>query len=341
MQNETIVDYECSSAIPRGAAIYGFIWSLLVIAIGIPGNLLTVIALVRCAPKLLKHATTKFVINLAIADLIFCTFNLPMTSIRFLTCSWPFGDILCQLYPFFFYGNVAVSLMTITCITIDRLIMIAFQDYYKKIYKPSIIWMMIVFCWLFSFGLMSLPLFRMWGRMGLDNDTFSCTILKENGCSPKKFLFLIGFLIPCLAIGVCYAIIWRKVRLQANNSLAANRKTSQRDIKLTKLIVVIFFVFLLCFAPNLVSNVLLTKKRQAFPMLKLLKIETIANRLPYLQVTASALSWFNACVNPLIYFLMNRQYRNAFQRLLKPTFASIVTSSMRSNAYNESTISSS
>ncbi|RWS25007.1 protein trapped in endoderm-1-like protein [Leptotrombidium deliense] len=318
--NDTI--HDCSAVIPRGAANLAFFSSLLIIACGVPGNVLTIIALIKCAPNLLKNATTKFVINLAIADLIFCTFNLPMTSVRFLTCSWPFGDCLCQLYPFIFYGNVAVSLLTITCITIDRFVLIAFNDRHKCMCSPRNVWFMIAFCWIFSFGLLSLPLFEIWGKMGEDHRTFSCTILRNKGRSPKKFLFVFGFLIPSVAISVCYSIIWYKVKRQRILSIATNRKMSKRDIKLTKLIAVIFFVFVLCFAPLLISNVVLPK-----------------DRYPYLQVTSSILAWFSACVNPLIYFVMNRQYRNAFKRLIRPTF--ITTSSFKSNAFNESTLSNS
>lgn len=70
---------------------------------------------------------------------------------------------------------------------------------------------MIALIWLFSFGMMIPPLFGLWGRLGLDPPSFSCTILKEKGSSPKKFLFLFGFMLPMLAIIVCYSAIYYKV----------------------------------------------------------------------------------------------------------------------------------
>ncbi len=107
--------------IPRDAAIIASIFSVLIIIIGIIGNSLTIIALVKGSPKMQNHSTTKFVINLAITDLLFCSINLPLTTVRYVSRSWPFGSFICQLYPFFFYGNVATSLMCITCISINRL----------------------------------------------------------------------------------------------------------------------------------------------------------------------------------------------------------------------------
>ena len=45
------------------------------------GNLLTVVALLRCQ-KLRAHATTAFVISLAASDLLFSAINLPLTASR-------------------------------------------------------------------------------------------------------------------------------------------------------------------------------------------------------------------------------------------------------------------
>jgi len=106
-----------------GAAVIASGFSILVIIVGIIGNSLTIVALVKGSPNLQSHATTKFVINLAVTDLLFCSLNLPLTTVRYMTRSWPFGTFLCHWYPFFFYGNVATSLMSITCITVNRFVL--------------------------------------------------------------------------------------------------------------------------------------------------------------------------------------------------------------------------
>lgn len=84
-----------------------------------PGNLVTVIALLRCS-KLRHHATTAFVISLAMSDLLFCSINLPLTASRYINQAWVLGSELCKLFPFFFYGNVAVSLLSMVAITVNR-----------------------------------------------------------------------------------------------------------------------------------------------------------------------------------------------------------------------------
>lgn len=88
------------------------------IIIGCVGNLLTIIALTRC--QKLRNATTAFVVSLAVADFLFCAFCLPLTATRYIYKEWILGDELCTLFPFFFYGNVAASLMSMTAITFNR-----------------------------------------------------------------------------------------------------------------------------------------------------------------------------------------------------------------------------
>ena len=75
------------------------------------------------------------------------------------------------------------------------------------------------------------PLLSVWGTLGEDRETFTCTIKRDaegrfcnwkfslmvnlNSCfcrSPKMFLFLLGFTLPCLAIIICYSAIFYRVR---------------------------------------------------------------------------------------------------------------------------------
>lgn len=104
------------------------------------GNLITILALLRCS-KLRSHATTAFVLSLCISDLLFCTISLPLTAVRYINevsvylivdskflftfflilfQAWTLGETLCKLFPVLFYGNVAVSLLSMVGITLNR-----------------------------------------------------------------------------------------------------------------------------------------------------------------------------------------------------------------------------
>lgn len=59
-----------------------------------------------------------------------------------------------------------------------RYILIGYYANYRKIYTKINIAIMIISVWFFSFGMMIPPLADVWGTLGLDKSTFSCTILR-------------------------------------------------------------------------------------------------------------------------------------------------------------------
>jgi len=280
--------------------------------------------------KLRSHATTAFVVSLAASDLLFCIFNLPLTATRYIYQSWMLGDTLCRLFPFFFYGNVAASLLSMVLITINRYILIASPSWYDKIYRKSNIIIMIVGTWFFSFLMMVPPLLGIWGDLGLKEATFSCTILSKDGKSPKKFFFSFGFLIPCLTIIISYSCIFFKVRQSRRNVLShspsalgsgsgggaaqqplktksksqlspSEKHQRREDLRLTRMMMMIFCCFLVCFLPLMVVNV---------------ADDEDTSRVPVMHILASILAWASSVINPFIYAFSNRQYRSAYRQLL-------------------------
>ena len=114
MENfSTVPPFEDSSGPPLSvsATMAGGVLACILSALGIFGNLVTVVSLVRDR-KLRAQVTSVFVISLAVSDLLFCSINLPLTAVRFFQRAWTLGPLLCRLYPFFFYGNYAASLIS-------------------------------------------------------------------------------------------------------------------------------------------------------------------------------------------------------------------------------------
>lgn len=60
---------------------------------------------------------------------------------------------------------------------------------------------MLAFMWLSGFGALIATWLGKWGAFGLDVQIGSCSIIPdENGHSPKQFLFVLAFVIPCFFI---------------------------------------------------------------------------------------------------------------------------------------------
>lgn len=168
---------------------------------------------------------------------------------------------------------------------------------------------MLIVVWTLSFFMLLPPLLGIWGTLGLDQATFSCTILKKNGSSPKKFLFVLGFLVPCIVISVSYLCIYWRVRRSRKNLEAHAAGSGQRsngfhrreDSRVTRLMLTIFLCFLMCFMPLMLVNVIDEKMK-----------------IPVLHIVASVLAWASAVINPFIYAGTNKLYREAYRQILCP-----------------------
>lgn len=152
------------------------------------------------------------------------------------------------------------------------------------------------------------PLAGLWGELGYAPETFSCTILKKNGKSPRKFIFLVGFIIPCVIIILSYSCIFWTVRKQHaklnkfNSTPASKNKLkffrNKNDLRLTIMMLVIFLCFIVCFLPLMIVNVFDDK-----------------TKYPFMHVIASVSAWSSAVINPIIYAVGSSQYRNAYKNL--------------------------
>ncbi|OXU26858.1 hypothetical protein TSAR_016616 [Trichomalopsis sarcophagae] len=287
--------------------------AILIMIVGLLGNLLTIIALLKY-PKV-RNVAAAFIISLCVADFIFCLLVLPFDSIRFIDASWADVRFLCALVPFLRYGNVGVSLLSVGAITINRYIMIAHHGIYARVYKKHWIALMIIFCWLFSYGMQVPTLVGSWGKFDYDSNLETCSIVRDaNGRTSKTFLFVTGFVIPCIVIVGCYTkIFWvvhkSESRMRKHTSPPPptiksphtpgrdTREIKQRrsEWRITKMVLAIFLGFVACYLP-----------------ITIVKVADPEVRHPAFHVLGYLLLYFASCVNPIIYVIMNKQYRQAY-----------------------------
>lgn len=292
-----------------GLLYFSALCVIIIIIVGLTGNILTIIALVRC-PRV-RSATAAFIISLSVADLIFCAVNLPFSASRFINQKWVHGDTLCVLFPFLRYVNVGLSLLSITAIAINRYILIVHPTLYAKVYKKRYIAAMIIFIWLFSTSMILPTLLGKWGRFGYDPAILNCSILETDGHSSKSFLFVFGFVVPCLAIAICYArIFWvvrqSRTRMHKHSATETNEQKKDREAKkrqeewrVTRMVLFIFFSFLVCYLP-----------------ITIVKVADRNVRRPGWHIAGYLLLYLSACINPVIYGVTNKQYRQAYRTIL-------------------------
>ncbi|GJQ65663.1 hypothetical protein Trydic_g7751 [Trypoxylus dichotomus] len=222
--------------------------TLIIMVIGVIGNSLTIVALVRHSK--LRTVAAAFIASLCISDLLICFLVLPFAASQFFHGTWIHGTFLCILVPFFRYGSVGVSLLSIAMISINRYILIAWPDLYGKVYTKLKVCLYISGIWLIAYGLHLPTLAGVWGMFGLDKKLGTCSIREDkNGNTPKVSLFIIGFALPCIVIVVCYAKIYCVVR-KSNKRIESHVSTTKKsEMHITKMVLVIFFCFVICYLP--------------------------------------------------------------------------------------------
>ncbi|XP_032517985.2 G-protein coupled receptor moody-like isoform X1 [Danaus plexippus] len=293
----------------------------IIMIIGLFGNLLTVVALLKC-PKV-RNVAAAFIISLCIADFLFCAMVLPFAISGFWTRTWSHGGALCKLVPFLRYGNVGVSLLSIALITLNRYIMIAHHSWYGRVYRKHNIALMIIFSWMFSYGMQIPTLIGVWGKFDYDPELGTCSIVTDEfGRSAKTALFVIAFIVPALLIFICYARIFWVVhsseqrmrehqRSQSTNAGSLNNdkrstikdtretKARRNEWRITKMVLAIFLSFLVCYLPITIA-----------------KVADSHVHFPVFHIAGYLLLYASACVNPIIYVIMNAQYRAAYKAAL-------------------------
>lgn len=150
------------------------------------------------------------------------------------------------------------------------------------------------------------PFFGIWGTVGLENTTRTCTIMDKSGLHYKRIVFEFGFLLPCIIIAILYAYIYYTVRKRVSQFLSGGSFTSvnmsvQRrkdDKHLTKMLFIIFCCLLICYVPKIIAHILNEQHKH-----------------PWFDVISSTLIWSTCVLNPFIYAASNRTYHAAYYNL--------------------------
>lgn len=333
---------------PPSLLYFGVICCLTFTIIGIPGNIITIAALLK-SPKF-RNYTTVFLINLCLADLLYCSFTIPLFALTLLHKRWPYGQMLCVVFAISSHSNAAVLLLTLIGITTNRYMLIVHPELYDKIYNIFTVTILIALIWILPFVLLAPTAARMWDTFNFDLRLGECTIVTSDGTS-NSYVYIFLFFLPAAIFVFCYARIfctvrnsertvstiyglpvlkrnktpwYRKLNLCGgeNKSNDVLRKRSRRrmkkEVKLLRVIFLIFLTFVMCYFP--ISLVKIWQKEQC---------------LPALNILGHIGQYFSACANPIIYVVISGEYRKAYSNLCVCCYEPKNTVSVTSYSYRK------
>uniref|UniRef100_A0A4W3HTD0 C-C motif chemokine receptor 10 n=1 Tax=Callorhinchus milii TaxID=7868 RepID=A0A4W3HTD0_CALMI len=274
-----------------------------VFILGLVGNGL-VLTIYICYRKL-KSMTDMYLLNLAIADLLFI-FTLPYMAASSVH-GWIFGNAMCKIVQSLYSMTFYSGFLFLTCISVDRYIVIvratlAHRLRGKTIYYSKVTCLIV---WFVSI-LISLPQF-IYSHVELEEQVCWMTYPDvANGWMKVGTLItqlVIGFLIPLLVMLFCYSIIIRTL-LQARNS------EKHKAFKVIMAIVVTFVVFQ---TPYNIISILETADTLNHSSSV---CQQRSQRDITIQVT-SCLAYSRCCLNPLLYAFVGVRFRSDILHLLQ------------------------
>uniref|UniRef100_A0A8C8ABL4 G-protein coupled receptors family 1 profile domain-containing protein n=1 Tax=Otus sunia TaxID=257818 RepID=A0A8C8ABL4_9STRI len=248
--------------------------------------------------------TTIYLVNLAVADLLYL-FSLPLLIINYiLQDTWPFGELLCKLVRFLFYANLYGSVLLLTCISVHRFLGVCypirslpFRTRRRAAASAATSWVLVV--------LQLLPT-SSYARTGLINNHTVCYDMTspENLSSYFPYgmaLTASGFLFPFLIILVCYSLMIRSLTRCTGDT---NPTSSAARAKSIRTILLVCGLFAVCLLPFHVT-------RSIYLFVRVYRVADcqLLQRWSLLYKIWRPLVSLNSCINPLLYFLSGQTNR--------------------------------
>ncbi|XP_040574622.1 prolactin-releasing peptide receptor [Lepeophtheirus salmonis] len=230
--------------------IFSFFY-LIIFVLGISGNLLVVIAILR-KRAMRDIVTNLFILNLAISDIVMCLFAVPFTPLQTFTGVWYFGEALCILFPFSQGVSVYISTLTLTIIAVDRFVVIIYPFRARMRVKTCICLILIIDI---LAGIFTAPY-----AVHISIVTYgSLDRCQENWDGMKRALYgaftnITQFVLPFISIILCYTAIIRRLSHRTANrpGLRSAQKEEQeraRNLRTNRMLISMVIVFGTCWLP--------------------------------------------------------------------------------------------
>lgn len=270
----------------------------IIFVVGGLGNLL-VVWIYTTIKHRLKTMTDVYLLNLAIADLLFLG-TLPFWATD-ATQGWVFHTSVCKGVSAVYKVNFFASMLLLTCISVDRYIAIVrvTQAHNFKSRRMFYSKLTCLFVWLFS-CLLSLPEFLFAEVKTNSRQEPSCSLVYPAGNNNfTKVLVLclqisVGFCLPLLVMVACYSVIIRTL-MQAR---------SFEKHKALRVIFAVVAAFVLSQLPY--NGHLVVEAAQAYN--ETMKCDTLINFDVAGQVVKS-LAYTHCCLNPILYAFIGVRFR--------------------------------
>lgn len=275
---------------------------------GFTGNLFVIIVIGNRHKKNARLVDT-FVLNLALADLVF-VFTLPLWAISAgKRDQWPFGELLCKTSSYIIAVNRFSNIFFLTCMSVDRYLAIVrlMDSHFLRSSKCIHLTCGVVWGSSLILGTPSLVYRKLNVEYGFCIDELESSFFQ----GMILLTVFLSFVLPVMIILLSYGSIM--VKLRHHCVTAGNSRAEARCRHSLKIVFTIIIVFLVSWLPY---NVLRTIQ----VICKISNGKLDNNTYRYLArglIISSCLAFLNSCLNPVIYLFLDKHFRRSAASLCK------------------------
>ncbi|XP_023799452.1 proteinase-activated receptor 2, partial [Cyanistes caeruleus] len=271
---------------------------IFVFIIGLPTNAMALWVFFFRTKK--KHPAVIYMVNLALADLLFVVWFPLKISYHLNGNNWLFGEGLCKVFVGFFYGNMYCSILFMTCLSVQRYWVVVNPIVHSKKKSEIALGISIAIWILILLSTIPLYLVNQTAYISNLNITTCHDVLPENVLAHDMFSYFLSlasglFLIPAVITAVAYVLM-----IKTLSASIIDVSTGKKRKRAIKLIIVVLSMYLICFTP---SNVLIIVH---YSLLKAYS----QSHLYVWYITALCLSTLNSCIDPFIYYYISKDFRD-------------------------------
>ncbi|XP_078378413.1 melatonin receptor type 1A-like [Oculina patagonica] len=280
---------------------------IVLIATAFWGNILLSLAVYKV--RTLRSSQNYFLVSLAATDILNAAVCMPLTLVALVQGTWPFGDFVCQLQGSLMAICASISLLTLGTIAINRYVKIVRSaSLYRKIFSKRNVVISIVITWIITISFVtcafSLSNTVFYYHPGKSLCFFNLSLADNIGLyisSLYAFVITVAF----STIVFSYYKVFKKIRAHfiqvANSSLYNDSSVAfAEEVKITTMLFATVVAFFICWSPSVIIDFYgqyHTLPRQAY----------VFNVFTYQSSSA---------INPLIYGLMKREFKEGYKTVL-------------------------
>ena len=270
--------------------------SVIVLLASVTGNVFVIVSVYRNTR--LRKPANLYIVSLAVTDL---GFGMLVGTFGFgavITGQWKFGLAVCWFDSIISYALALASTLTMLLIAVNRYYKIVKPNKYSSVFSLRFIVASIVLAWILALTATLAVLLRGSG-VRFHPGYATCFPNVRTKDIPVLFtVYTLCAVLPCCIISLLYYKIW--IYIKRHNAHMNESQVNLEELKLTRSVVVGSFI--VCYTPYVVVSSLDVLFELSLPR--------------QFYFFTSIMIIIASCVNPLIYGVMNREFRKEFLKIV-------------------------